>query len=416
MFRPLSFFIALRYSYSSTSRYSSLTFIISILSLSLGVFTMIVTMSIINALQERINERIIDTVDHITISSSKPMDDWKLMVHLLKNISGVVSITPFTKVEGMLSYKGRVVPIKVTGVDPILENSTDLSKLEFLQGNNIALDTQENSIAIDNITAGRLGLQVGASIMLITPNIISSSEKIKLKLHKVAIASVFKAEDASEVSSGLMHILDLSSIKGIAPNQVEGLSLRIENPYDASKISNVISDKIGEKYRVTSWTSVQDALITAMKTEKIMTFFFLFLVIFVGVFNIMATLSLVVSSKLSDIAMLRTMGASSWSIMLVFILQGSITGFLGTLIGSGLGIITVLHLKGFIQLMDRVLHRDILYFYNNFADSFPSGVEYDEVIYICIFSLLLSFLSALYPAYRASKIYPSISLSHSYFL
>lgn len=413
MFRPLSIFIGARYTRAKRrNHFISFISMTSMIGLSLGVLAMIVVLSVMNGFQREMSARILGMVPHASILGVKPLDDWHAAADAALKNPQVIAAAPLTEMEGMLSYKGAMQPIQVSGIDPAEEGKVSIVGQHIVQGSLQALEPGEYGVVIGEISARRFRLNVGDKLTLIVPEVSSAPGGITPRMQRLNVVGVFKVGAELDGSTAYIHMADAAQMQRWQPGQVQGVRLKLKDLYSAPQVSKAIAASLGETYRADDWSHTQGSLFSAMKMEKTMIGLLLLMIIAVAAFNIIATLIMVVNDKGADIAILRTIGATPAQIMGTFMVQGSLIGVVGTLIGGVLGVIAALNVSQIVGWLERVSGQHIFTSDVYFISSLPSQLQWGDVALICSAGLIMSFLATLYPAYRASQVEPAYALRY----
>jgi lipoprotein-releasing system permease protein len=413
MFRPLSIFIGTRYTRAKRrNHYISFISLTSMIGLALGVLAMIVVLSVMNGFQKEMRSRILGMVSHATLSAEQPLDDWRRVADAAMKHPEVVGAVPFAELEGMLSFKGTMQPVQINGIDPQQETKVSIIGKHMVQGDLDELKPGESGIVIGEITARRFRLNVGDKLTLIVPEVSSAPGGITPRMQRFNVVGVFKVGAELDSSLALINVADASAIQRLKEGQVQSVRIALKDLYLAPEVSQQIVAELGQGYRADDWTHTQGSLFSAMKMEKTMIGLLLLLIVAVAAFNIIATLIMVVADKRADIAILRTLGATPRQIMAVFMVQGSVIGTIGTLIGTVLGIITALNVSQWIAALERASGRQIFSSDVYFVSYLPSELQVSDVVLICVAALVLSFLATLYPAWRAAQTQPAEALRY----
>ncbi|WP_085716745.1 lipoprotein-releasing ABC transporter permease subunit [Pseudomonas sp. B28(2017)] len=415
MFRPLSIFIGTRYTRAKRrNRFVSFISMTSMIGLALGVLAMIVVLSVMNGFQREMSSRILGMVPHATIVGVNPIDDWKPVAAAAMKNPQVTAAVPFTEMEGMLSYKGTMQPIQVSGVDPALEGQVSIVAKHIVQGSLEALKPGEFGVVIGEITARRFRLNVGDKITLIVPEVSNAPGGITPRMQRLNVVGVFKVGAELDGTMALIHMADAAQMQHWEPNQVQSVRLAVKDLYAAPQVSSDIATGLGAAaYKADDWTHTQGSLFSAMKMEKTMIGLLLLMIVAVAAFNIIATLIMVVNDKGADIAILRTIGATPREIMAIFMVQGTVIGIVGTLIGGVLGVIAALNVSEMVGWVERVSGQHIFSSDVYFVSNLPSELQGGDVALICTAGFVMSFLATVYPAWRAAKIEPATALRYS---
>ncbi len=412
MFRPLSLFIGLRYTRAKRRRsFISFFSLVSMFGLALGVLAMILVLSVMNGFQEEMRGRILGMVPHAFISAAQPLDDWRPLAAKAEQQPHVLAAVPYTQLQGMLSVRGRMQPLLVDGIDPSQEKRVSIVGERMTQGSLDALKPGEFGIVLGEIAARRFQLEVGSQVTVIIPE-VGATGSITPRLRRFTVVGTFKVGAELDASLALVNVADAAPLKGWQPGQVESIRLALDDLFQAPRIARDVARALGDGYQARDWTSTQGSLFQAMQMEKTMIGLLLLLIVAVAAFNIIATLIMVVADKKADIAILRTLGATPGQIMAVFMVQGTVIGLVGTLIGGILGVIAALNVSQWIAALERLLGHKLFGGDMYFISNLPSRLELEDVVLIAVAALSMSFLATLYPAWRASRTSPAEALRY----
>lgn len=413
MFRPLSIFIGTRYTRAKRrNHYISFISLTSMIGLALGVLAMIVVLSVMNGFQKEMSSRILGLLPHATISAAQPLADWRAVAEVARRNPQVIGAAPFAELDGMFSYKGSMQPVQINGIDPQEEQQVSNIAAHMQQGSLENLKAGEFGVIIGEITARRFRLNQGDKLTLIVPEPSESAAGITPRMLRLTVVGVFKVGADLDGSLGLINIADASSMLRSEPGQVQSVRLALKDLYQAPQVSAAVAKELGAGYVARDWTLTQGSLFSAMKMEKTMIGLLLLLIIAVAAFNIIATLIMVVADKRADIAILRTLGATPRQIMGIFMVQGTVIGCIGTLIGGVLGVLLALNVSQLVAWLERVSGMHLFSSDVYFINSLPSELQWFDVLLICSAGLLLSFLATLYPAWRAAGTQPAEALRY----
>ncbi len=413
MFRPLSIFIGTRYTRAKRrNHFISFISLTSMIGLALGVLAMIVVLSVMNGFQKEMSARILGMVPHASIAGVQPLDDWSVVAAAARENPQVVAAVPFAELEGMLSYRGAMQPIQLHGIDPELEPKVSIIGDHMVQGRLADLQAGEFGVVIGEITARRFQLKVGDKLALIVPEVSSVPGGITPRMQRINVVGIFKVGAELDSSLALINVADAAQIQRMQPGQVQSVRLKLQDLYQAPQVSSAVVAGLGEGYHASDWTLTQGSLFSAMKMEKTMIGLLLLLIVAVAAFNIIATLIMVVADKGADIAILRTLGATPRQIMGIFMVQGTVIGVIGTLIGGLLGVLAALNVSQLVGWLERSIGQQVLSSEVYFINNLPSELQVPDVLLICTAALVLSFLATLYPSWRASRIQPAEALRY----
>ncbi len=414
MFRPLSLYIGWRYT-GAKRRNNFISFIslVSTLGLTLGVAVLILVLSVMNGFDRELRQRILGMVPHATLSGyQQELRDWPALIDRISKYPKVEGAAPYIEAQGMLTNRGQVQGTLVYGIDPVYEQRVSIIGNHMQQGRIEALKPGEFGIVLGDILSRMLGARVGDKVTLVLPEASISVAGVFPRLKRFTVVGVFKVGAELDASMAYIHLQDAAKIKRIDNDAVEGIRLKLDNLFDAPAEVRRIAVAEGGKLRASDWTRTHGNLFQAIQLEKKMIGLLLFIIIAVAAFNIVSTLIMVVTDKRSDIAILRTMGVSSATIMRIFIIQGGVIGSFGTLVGTALGILLSLTVTDLIAWMEQLFNFQILSAEVYFISYLPSELRWDDVIVICASSLAISLLATIYPAYRAAQTKPAEALRY----
>ena len=414
MFRPLSFFIGMRYTRAKRrNHFISFISLTSMVGLALGVLVMIVVLSVMNGFDHELRTRILGMVPHATVVSHTPLDDWREVAEQAAEHRQVVATAPFTHLQGMLTQSGSVRPVLVTGVLPEAEDKVSIISEHMQQGSLADLRSGEFGMVVGEIYARQFGLQIGDKLTFILPEASVTPAGVFPRLKRFTVKGVFKVGAELDGAMAMIHIEDAARLQRWPSNQVEGVRLKLDNLFDAPRVAWEISRSISDRQLYSrDWTRSHGNLFAAIQMEKTMIALLLLLIVAVAAFNIISTLVMVVTDKKADIAILRTLGASPRQIMAIFMVQGTLIGVVGTIIGAVLGIIAALNITSWVAWLESLLGHEFLSADVYFISYLPSRLQGSDVLLICSAALGMSFLATLYPAWRASRTQPAEALRY----
>jgi lipoprotein-releasing system permease protein len=408
--RRLAFFIGLRYILArKDNRFISFTSLISMAGLTLGVLALIIVLSIFNGLQGLQRERTLITVPHGDISANPGFTNPEAAIDLLSGMDSVVGVAPYMLTEALLSQRGYYMVTQVRGIDPAREGLVSLIENNMIAGSLADLEAGAQRIVIGRALAGNLRLDIGDSVNLVVARSNANSTAVTEEMHRFTVAGIFDVQFTIGSALALIHIDDSLTLLGIdEPGTHLHLRLKFEDIDAAADevargVELLAGQSPGPQYRGEDWSVTEAALFNALKLEKVMTWFMLMMIVAIGAFNIVSTLVMVVAEKQADIAILRTMGAGQRTVMGIFVVQGSVVGMLGVLLGAVLGIFIAINFNGISGYLENLLNRDGLYL----ISSLPSEMHWRDVGITCGVALVISFVATLYPAWKASHIMPA---------
>ena len=414
MFHPLSLFIGLRYTRSKRRNgYVSLFSFVSVITLSLGVMLLIVILSVMNGFEREVRERILNMISHITISGfDGKIKDWQNVVDRARENKQVVGTAPFISAEGMLIYKRQVQGSIYRGIDPSLEKSVSKVHTSMVDGSIDKLVPGEFGIILGQDLAFKLGVDIGQKITMVTPSANVTPAGVVPRLKRFTVVGIFKVgfyEYDSAVA--LIHIEDAARVFRKADG-VSGVQVQVENILNVTETKKALSKQFDKEYWVKDWSYYHANWFSAVQMEKRMMFSILFIIILVVSINIISSMITVVNDKRSDIAIMRTFGAKTDTIMRIFLVQGSIIGIIGTAIGTLLGVLLSVYLEDIYKFVERQFGVELIDSSVYLISDLPSEVQLSQVLIISIATLVTSVLSTIIPALTASRINPADALRY----
>ncbi|MDE0733506.1 MAG: FtsX-like permease family protein [Gammaproteobacteria bacterium] len=405
MFKPFSVFIGLRYSLTRKRNFLlSFVSLISMLGVSIGVLILIVALSVMNGSISLLRTEALKSVPHVIVSGESFGENWREEARLALSSADVLAVAPFLEGEATIRHQGNNSFVRLRGVDPLLEanvvnnDSTRYAEL-FLElaetQNGIILGSQlAHELEID----GRSDVSVTALSSLLTRSLSDTQGFV-----------VIGFADFGIYGNNNVALVNLSQAQALFvadPGMNLQLRLKVADVLRAKKIAGSINFAESD-LDIQPWNETQASLFNALEMEKILTSFMLLMIVVIGAVNIVSTLVMVVSDKTADIAIMRTMGASSTTIMKIFIVQGLIAGVIGTLAGAILGVLLAENITNLSLQLEQFLNSIFSDANIYLISHLQTRIDFIEVLYICAAALLVSFLATLYPAYRASKIQPA---------
>ena len=415
MFRPLFVFIGARYTRAKRrNHFVSFISLTSMIGLALGVVVMIVVLSVMNGFDHEMRTRVLGMVPHATIESPRPIDNWPTLAAKVQRNPQVEAVAPFTQMQGLLTNNGRVQKMLLNGIDPAQERKVSIIDGFIKQGSLDALKAGEFGILLGDKAATKLGVTLGDKVTFVAPEVTVTPAGMFPRIKRFTVAGIFHV-GAGELDGyvGLTNLQDLSLLHRWRPDQVQGLRLKFTDLFKAPRTAYEIAQQLGaDDYYSRDWTRTHGNLYQAIGMEKSMIGLLLLLIVAVAAFNIISTLVMVVNDKRGDIAILRTLGSTPRQIMAIFMVQGTVIGVVGTLVGAALGILAALNVSAGIALLERVIGHKFLNADVYFIDYLPSQLQRNDVLMVCGAALVLSFLATLYPAWRAARTQPAEALRY----
>jgi len=414
MFRPLELFIGSRYLRAKRrNHFISFISFISVFSLALGITLIITVLSVMNGFQFEIKDRILSMTAHATVLElDGKLQDWQKVEKELEGNSEIKGTAPYVSGQGMIVHGKQVTGAMINGIDPQLESK--VSKIaEHLQVQTLdVLKAGEFGVILGSDLATYLGVDVGEKITVITPEATVTPAGIVPKFRRFTVVGIYSVGMPQyDRNTAAIHIADAKRLFRLG-DSVTGLRLKFEDLFDAREITLNLRDQLGGTYWVTDWTYHNRNFFRALKLEKNMMFIITIIIVFVAAFNIISMLVMVVTEKQSDIAIMRTLGVSPKSIMGIFIVQGTVIGLVGTLLGALGGVLLSSNLESIVRLVEKL--RGVKFLSPDVypISDFPSDIIPSEVVTICIVAFIITILATIYPAWKASRTQPAEALRY----
>ncbi len=412
MFRPLSLFIGLRYTRAKRrNHFISFISLISILGIVIGVTALITVISVMNGFDHELRSRILGMVAETTVSGvDGPVHDWQHAVSVANRLPHVMASAPY--VEHGAYLKGRrAAGAAVRGVVPVLESKVSDIAQKMVQGRFDSLTPGSWNIILGRDLALRLGVGLGDKVVLFVPDVSITPIGAMPRLRQFTVSGIFEA-GMEQYDSGLAEINMRDAERLYRQSGPTGIRLKLDNPFRAYSVGRELAGQLGGMYAVSTWLESYSNFFKAVAMEKKVMFIILSLIIAVAAFNLVSTLVMLVTDKQADIAILRTLGAAPRMVMGVFMVQGLISGVIGTGLGMLSGVLLSINLPEIVDWIQRVFHIQFLSPSVYYISNLPSRLEWRDVGWIGAMSLVLSLLATIYPAWRAARTQPAQALRY----
>lgn len=416
MLKPLSVFIGLRYVRSRHSKgFSSFISASSTIGIAIGVMVLIVVLSAMNGFERALATHLLSIVPHgELVAVSEPIPKWRETVTKLELEPHVIAAAPFIKTQGMMQKSAALKGVEVRGVDMMAEQRVSAIAEYMTEGDWQDLSL-ENGAVIGAGIAAKLSVQVGDKVQLLLPPVItadSSVNKAKQQFpvptkQQVIIVGVFKFGGTIDDTQVFVNLAKASQLLGYQADEVQGIRLKVSDVFAAPQIVREVAFNFDYYVYLQDWTRSHGHLFNDIQLVRLVMYIVLILVIAVASFNIVSTLIMAVNEKKSDIAILKTMGAKSSTIMASFMFQGLMNGIVGCLLGTCLGILLALNLTDIMRAIEAAFSVEFLSSDVYFIDYLPTELREKDVTTTVITALILSLLATIYPAWRATKVEPA---------
>jgi lipoprotein-releasing system permease protein len=417
MFQPLSLFVGLRYVRARTHKFfvSFITWA-ALTGVMLGVIALIVVLSVMNGLENELRDRLLSLSAHawVVASASLPEgespspEQWEEAIEAVRTVSGVKGVAPYAEIQALAVHTPDMLPVQLRGIDPAREvQVTDLARAVY-QGTLTDLVPGTDRVIVGEWVAQNLALSIGDSISVLVPTVAENGTPTP-QLREFQVAGIFAAGLADH--DAMLILSDLASVRPLASGN-EGLRVLFNDTLQTPTLAAELRKALPTSFEVIDWTQDHASYFGAIRIEKTMMGILLMLVVAVAAFSIVAMLVMVVTDKRTDIAILRTLGASPRRIIGVFMSQGLVIGWVGVSLGVILGVIIALNadpIMGWLQnaFGFQLWDPDVYY-----VTSLPVDVQWPMVAGIALAAFLLTGLATIYPAFRASRVEPAEALRY----
>ncbi|MEI6207739.1 MAG: lipoprotein-releasing ABC transporter permease subunit [Desulfuromonadales bacterium] len=418
---PFELIIGLRYLKAKRkSTFISIITFISTAGVVLGVMALIVVLAVMTGFESDLKEKILGTNAHlVVIRSGSQMENYRQLMDKLKEFKGVQAATPFIYNQVMLSSGKNVSGVVLRGIDIATDRQVTRLSKSIVEGSIARLDPDMSrgadatpGLLVGKELAKHLNLFVGDKVNVISPmgNITPLGMMPRMKSFKVA--GIFNT-GMFEYDSTLAYV-SLGQAQSFFDlgDTVTGIQLKVNDVYHTGELARTINRELGAKFYARDWMQMNRNILFALKTEKIVMFIILTLIVLVAAFGIASTLFMVVMEKTRDIAILKSMGATGGSIMKIFVLEGLIIGVIGTILGVASGLLVALNLESIINVIQKITGQNFFSKDIYYLDHFPSLVVPSDVVLISVTAVLISFIATLYPSWQASRMLPAEALRY----
>ena len=414
MRNPYELFAGLRYTRAKRrNHFISFISAASMLGIAIGVTALITVLSVMNGFERELRTRILGMASHATISAYRGgLEDWQGVAKLAADNKAIEGLAPYIEGEGMVKVGADLSGTMLRGVLPEEEEKVSDISAHMKAGSFESLTAGSYNIVIGSELAESLGVTIGDKLDLMVPQASVTPAGLLPRFRRFTVSGVFRI-GMYEFDRGLVlvNLHDAQALLRMG-DTVSGVRLKLYDMFAAPRVARELANQLPGIYYISDWTRSHANFFRAVSTEKMVMFIILSLIVGVAAFNIVSTLVMVVQDKQSDIAILRTLGATPRSIMMVFMVQGSIIGFVGTALGVLGGVCLALNVETLVPLLEQLTNHQFLAPDVYYISDLPSQLKLSDVVRIGSLSLALGLLSTLYPAWRASRVSPAEALRY----
>ncbi len=413
MYKPFAIFVGLRYVRAKRrNHFISFISLISMAGIALGVMALIAVLSVMNGFEKELTSRILGMVSHaVVIQYGSSLDDWRPVAEQVAKHPQIRGVAPFIEAEGMLVYNKQVKGTAIQGILPEEEPRVSVIAEKMIAGKLTDLQGGQFGIVLGMEMAGSLGVVTGDKVTIVAPTANATPAGLLPRLKQFTVVGIFEiGMHEYDSALALIHMDDAQKL--FRKDGPDGLRLMTTDMMSAPQISRDVMQHIPGQYGIIDWTQQHANFFRALKTEKTVMFVILTLIVAVAAFNIISTLVMMVTDKQADIAVLRTIGASPRSIMAIFMIQGTVIGVIGILIGMASGIWLALNVETLVPAIEDLLQMKFLSPDIYYISELPSDLHWNDVIVIGSVAFIFSVLATIFPAWKAANTQPAEALRY----
>ncbi|MBV8030126.1 MAG: lipoprotein-releasing ABC transporter permease subunit [Betaproteobacteria bacterium] len=406
--------VGLRYTRAKRrNRFIGINSLISIIGIWLGVWALIVVLSVMNGFQKEVRTRILGVVSHVQISGPNNLiADWRPIAELAAKQPHVRAEAPFVQGQAMLTAGRAVRGALVRGIDPALEEGVADFARHMRSGSLGALTPGSFNVILGGDLARALGLLPGDKVALIAPQGTVTPAGLIPRLKQFTVAGTFEAGIVDADSTlALVNLKDAQAVYQLGDN-VTGVRLKLDDLFAAREVAYDLMTKLPADLYASDWTRSHANFFRAVEIEKRVMFIILALIILVAAINIISTMVMAVTDKKADIAILRTLGASPRSIMQIFMTQGMVIGLVGTVLGVLTGIVIAQNIDVIVPAIERAFSIQFLSKDVYLIPELPSDLQAGDVLAVSLVAVVLSFLATVFPSLWAARVNPAEALRY----
>ncbi len=413
MYQPLALFIGLRYTRARRkNQFISVVSLVSLLGMILGVVALVVVMSVMNGFETELRNRILALVPHAYVTGPEQhVADWRALSDSLETLPFVRGTAPYIGGNVMLSRPGAVRGAELSAIDP--DSETAVSAIgEHMQAGALAdLQAGEFRILVGELLARFLGVYEGDKVSVTLPQVTVTPVGVFPRVKQFTVAGVFAVGADLDSTAVFIHLADGQKLfqYGAA---VEGVRVQVDDMLRVAQYTPDLLAAAPAGSQVTTWAETQGSLFSAVAMEKTMVSLLLLIIIAIAAFNIISILTMMVADKRSDIAVLRTMGASPGDIQAIFIIQGMAVGLAGIVVGLAVGLPAAIYVGDIVAWFEHLVSTSMFNPQVYFISRIPSVVQWSDILTVTLCGVGLSFLATLYPARRAAQVQPAEALRY----
>ena len=394
----------------------------SVASIALGVAALIIVLSVMNGFQKEVRDRMLSVIAHIEVTSAfGPVSDWQPIAEKIEAREDVVATAPYVQGQGLFSSGDVVTGALVKGIDPDLEPKVSGLALEVSTPGTLGSDVSASGLKL--LKPGEFGVILGRDLarqlrvgpgdkvtLIVSKGNVTPAGFVPRMKQMTVMGLVDSGHYEFDSTLCVMNVKDAATL--FRTGGATGIRLKLSDMNEAPAVVRSIRQHLPSGWYATDWTMQNRTWFAAVQVEKTMMSIILFLIVLVGAFGLVSTLVMTVTEKQSDIAILRTLGASPGAIMRIFMIQGSIVGFTGVAVGVSLGLVIACNLDVIVPFIEGILGVEFLPKEIYFISSMPSDPRASDIVPIAVLSFAMSLIATLYPSWRAARTRPAEALRY----
>jgi len=390
---------------------------VSMLGIALGVAALIIVLSVMNGFRKEVQDKMLSVIAHVEVMAAdgNALPDWHDTLAKIRAVpeagTQVLGAAPFVASQALMARGDDMRGVIVRGISPN-DEATVTEVAAKLRDTVLARLVPGNwGIVLGIELARSLGVREGDKVTLVLPGSQLTPAGTVPRLKQLTVVGIFDAGHYEYDSTlALVHVDDAAKLFRV--EGPTGVQLKLKNVNDARQVGSSLQAALGPQYSVRDWTRTNANWFSAVELEKRLMFIILTLIVAVAAFNLVSTLVMTVTDKQADIAILRTLGASPRSVMGIFMVQGALSGVIGTLAGVVFGLLIAFNVGTLVAMIEALLRVSFLPASVYLISRMPSDPQSADIVPIVVISLLLSFIATLYPSWRASRVQPAEALRY----
>ncbi len=418
MFQPLSLFVGLRYVRSRTRKFfvSFITWV-SLAGVAVGVAALIVVLSVMNGFEGELRERLLALSSDARVivaegGGGRAGDyPWQGALAVLGADPRVRGVAPYAEIQALALRSPEMLPVQLRGIDPALEPQVSAAAAAMVDGRLDDLVAGGDRLVLGSVVARLLGVVRGDRVTLLVPGVGDDGAPAP-RLREFTVSGIF--EVGLHDHDGTLALAHLDDVRGLTADDARafGLHVKLTDALLAPTVARELGARLGKGLELRDWTADHANYFRAIRIEKAMMSIILMLIVGVAAFNIVAMLVMVVTDKRTDIAILRTLGASPRSVLGVFLTQGVVIGWAGVALGVLLGVGLALNVGDIVPVLERTFGFRVMDPSVYYVTRIPAELRVANVVSIAVAALLVTAAATIYPALRAARVAPAEALRY----